>query len=72
MSAILAALNFDPGTPLSLANISAIYRRGWLAQTLRLRVRELLALLAVTGLDPFTLPTRRGRNQPGGIALPAR
>jgi hypothetical protein len=53
---IRAALGFDDNTVLSLANISAMYRRGWLARKLRLSVRELLLLSSVTGLDPFAPP----------------
>jgi hypothetical protein len=53
---ILAALGFDSTTPLTLPNISAVYRRGWLAHKLRLSVRELLLLTALTGLDPFAAP----------------
>src|SRR5205814_931637 len=39
---IVAALGYDNNTSLSLANISAILRRGWMARKLRLSVRELL------------------------------
>jgi hypothetical protein len=53
---ITDALNFDATTPLSIANISAIYRRGWLARKLKLSVRELLLLSQLTGLDPFAAP----------------
>lgn len=50
---IVAALGFGANTLLTLANISAIYRRGWLARTLELSVRELLLLLSLTGLNLF-------------------
>ncbi|MGD0680152.1 MAG: Tc toxin subunit A, partial [Polyangiaceae bacterium] len=50
---ISGALGFDATTPLTLDNVSAIHRRGWLARTLRLSVVELLRLIDVTGLDPF-------------------
>ncbi|HEY3132260.1 MAG TPA: neuraminidase-like domain-containing protein [Acidobacteriota bacterium] len=53
---IFAALGFGGATPLTLSNITAIYRRGWLARKLRLSVRELLLLASLTGLDPFGLP----------------
>src|SRR5262249_31355073 len=53
---IVGVLKYDNDTPLTLANVSAIYRRGWLARALRLSVRELLLLTSLTGLDPFTLP----------------
>ena len=56
LSLILTALGFDVTTALSLENISAIYRRGWLARALRLSVRELLLLIGFTGLDPFAPP----------------
>jgi hypothetical protein len=51
---IVGALGFTAATPLTLDNVSAIFRRGWLARTLRLSVAELLALVECTGLDPFT------------------
>ncbi len=38
---------------LTMRNISAIFRRGWLARKLKLSVRELLLLTKLTGLDPF-------------------
>jgi peptidoglycan hydrolase-like protein with peptidoglycan-binding domain len=38
---------------LTLANVSAIYRRGWLARRLELSVREFLALLQFSQLGPF-------------------
>jgi hypothetical protein len=47
----------DSGDPhLTLANVSAMFRRGWLARALRLSLREFLLLTAATGLDPFALP----------------
>jgi hypothetical protein len=53
---IVSALGFDANTPLILANISKIFRRGWLARKLKLSVRELLLLMQLTGLDPFAAP----------------
>jgi hypothetical protein len=53
---IFVALGFDGDTALTIANISHIYRRGWLARKLRLSVRELLLLTSLTSLDPFVLP----------------
>jgi len=53
---IVAALGFNGNTVLTLNNISAIYRRGWLARALRISTRELLELTRRTGLDPFTAP----------------
>jgi hypothetical protein len=42
--------------PLTLENVSFVYRHGWLARKLRLSVRELLGLIERTGLDPFAPP----------------
>jgi hypothetical protein len=53
LNRIVANLGFDANTPLTLDNISAIFRRGWLARALRLSVTELLALIQMTGFDPF-------------------
>ncbi|MBI1744418.1 hypothetical protein HYR54_15315 [Candidatus Acetothermia bacterium] len=53
---IVAALGYDANTPLTIPTISAIFRRGWLARKLKLSVRELLLLIQLTGLDPFTAP----------------
>ena len=49
-------LGFDDNTPLTLNNISAVYRQGWLARKLRLSVRELRLLSQFAGLDPFATP----------------
>lgn len=46
-------LEFDEATVLDLEHVSAIYRYGFLARALRLSVRELLALKALSGLNPF-------------------
>lgn len=43
-------------TPLTLENLSAVFRRGWLARKLKVSVRELLLLSHLTGLDPFVVP----------------
>lgn len=43
-------------TKLTLANISAIFRRGWLARTLKLSPREFTLFMQLTGLDPFAAP----------------
>ncbi|MGH9751588.1 MAG: neuraminidase-like domain-containing protein, partial [Blastocatellia bacterium] len=53
---IIAALGYDANTPLTIPNISAIFRRGYLARKLRLSVRELLLLISLTKLDPFAAP----------------
>ncbi len=50
---IASALGFDASTPLSLANVSALFRYGWLAHALGLSVLEFLLLRQWSGLDPF-------------------
>jgi GH18 family chitinase len=60
---IAQALGFDANTTLTLANVSAMYRLGWLAHTLGLSVAEFLALRTVTGLDPFA-PLDPGATSP--------
>jgi hypothetical protein len=52
-SLIATALGFDATTPLTLANVSALFRYGWLAHTLGISVLEFLRLRQFTGLDPF-------------------
>ena len=52
----LPGLGFDATTELTLGNITAIYRRGWLGRTLGISALELLSLLHYTGADAFTLP----------------
>lgn len=51
--------------PLTLATLSAIYREVWLARTLGLSVREMLALVDLSGLAVFQLPN----SVPRGDAL---
>ena len=51
---IAGALGFGPATPLTLGNVSAVFRFGWLAHTLGLSVVEFIALRQYSGLDPFT------------------
>ncbi|MTD55247.1 neuraminidase-like domain-containing protein [Amycolatopsis pithecellobii] len=53
---ITDALGFDAATPLTLDNLSAVYRRGWLARALGLSPREFLTITRLTGLDPFAPP----------------
>ena len=53
---IVAGLVYDASTALTIPNISAIYRRGWLARKLNFSVRELLLLIQFTSLDPFAVP----------------
>lgn len=64
-SAIAAALPIDPAAIdrdesnnllLTLKNISAVFRWGWLARKLKLSAREFLLLTKVTGIDPFAAP----------------
>ncbi len=50
---IANSLQFSYSTPLTLANISSIFRIGWLAHALGISVMEFLLLRQVTGLDPF-------------------
>ncbi len=56
----LFAANQAALTPLTLDNVSAVYRRGWLARKLKLSVRELLLLTKLTSLDPFAAPDPTG------------
>lgn len=49
-------LGYDQTTVLTLAVVSDIYRRAWLARTLGLSVLEFLSLIAYTGVDPFAPP----------------
>ena len=52
---ILSDAGHDPATaPLTLANVSLLYRYGLLAKGLKLPVRDLIALKRLSGLDPFT------------------
>ena len=54
--AIAADLGYDANTPLGIEQVSAVFRRGWLARRLRISVVELLALLQTTAIDPFAQP----------------
>ncbi len=67
LNLIAGALNFDATTVLSLDNVSAIYRCGWMARALRLSVLEFLLLTQYTGLDPFAAP-RPSDGAAGGAA----
>jgi hypothetical protein len=53
---IMTKLGYDDSTNLTLDNLSAIFRRGWLARKLKLSVREFLLLTEFTGFDPFAAP----------------
>ena len=59
-SEITAALGYDANTVLTLDNISALFRRGWLARKLKLSAREFLLLTQFTGYDPFEVPNPVG------------
>lgn len=61
-SAILDAVGFNTETPLTLENVSQVYRHGYLARALKLSVPEFLELISLPGLDPFTDtdPTKPG------------
>ncbi len=41
------------GVPLNLLNLSALYRYTLITKTLKLNIKELLALLALSGESPF-------------------
>lgn len=43
-------------TSLTVADISKVFRRGWLARKLKLSVQEFLLLARFTRVDPFALP----------------
>jgi peptidoglycan hydrolase-like protein with peptidoglycan-binding domain len=65
-AAIVATLS---STILNLANISAIYRVGWIARTLQISVLEFLALTSFTGLDPFAAPPDPSPTPPAEPAI---
>ncbi len=46
----------DTTTPLNLANLSRLYGAATLARALKLKVADFVALLELTGLDPFSGP----------------
>ncbi|MBK8025107.1 MAG: hypothetical protein IPK19_27810 [Chloroflexi bacterium] len=50
---IADALGFTEATPLDLPNVSAVFRRAWLARKLGLSVREFLLLIQRSGINPF-------------------
>ena len=53
---ITRGLGYDATTALTLATISEVFRRGWLARKLKLSVRELVLLGQMTGYDAFSMP----------------
>lgn len=55
-SLVAADLGYDDNTLLTIPNITAICRRGWLARKLKLSVKEFLLLTQFTGIDPFAAP----------------
>jgi Neuraminidase-like domain/Salmonella virulence plasmid 28.1kDa A protein len=71
---VAATLGFSAATALTLDNVSALYRRGWLARTLRLGVVELLDLIECTGIDPFAPLDLEAASAGGtrGSAVPSR
>jgi hypothetical protein len=54
VTAILADAGLDATTtPLTMDNVSLLYRYGLLAKALKLSVQDLIALKALSGLNPF-------------------
>lgn len=54
---ITDSLGYDVNTGLTIDNISAVFRRGWLARKLKLSVREFILITQFTGYDPFEIPS---------------
>ncbi len=54
-TAIVKFLEFTPATGLTVENVSAVFRHGWLAKQLRISVVEFLKVMTRTGLNPFDL-----------------
>ena len=58
VSLILADANLNPATAaLTLGNVFTLYAYGLLADGLQISVKELIALKALSGLNPFTAPS---------------
>ncbi len=55
-NSIIAWLKFDAETPLTISNISKIFRLGWLARKLQISVRELVLLIDFTVFYRFAAP----------------
>jgi Neuraminidase-like domain/Putative peptidoglycan binding domain/Salmonella virulence plasmid 28.1kDa A protein len=54
VDAVLAAATLDPATtPLTLGTVSLLFRHRLLARALKLPVADLLALVELSGVDPF-------------------
>ncbi|MFD0144996.1 MULTISPECIES: neuraminidase-like domain-containing protein [unclassified Streptomyces] len=47
------ALGVDEETPLTLENVSAVFRHGWLSRRLGLAPADLVLLTDLSGIDPF-------------------
>ncbi|GAA3264541.1 neuraminidase-like domain-containing protein [Streptomyces labedae] len=56
LTLVQGTLKGGAGASLTLENVSALYRHGWLARKLGISVRELLAFIRHTGLNPFAAP----------------
>ncbi|MBP1990485.1 neuraminidase-like domain-containing protein [Paenibacillus eucommiae] len=56
LQTIIKELDIDATTPLLMDQISAVFRRGWLARKLKLSVQELVLLSRYTTIDPFAAP----------------
>jgi hypothetical protein len=65
---ICEALGYNASTLLTLGNVSALFRNGWLAQALGLPVQEFLLLCQWTGLNPFD-PLDPGTSAPAEPAV---
>jgi hypothetical protein len=54
VDAVLAAAKLDPAkAPLTVGTVSLLFRHGLLARALKLPVADLLALVELSGVDPF-------------------
>jgi hypothetical protein len=60
---IAQELKFDASTPLTLTNVSALFRYGWLAHAMGSSVLVFLRLRQFSGLDPFA-PLDPGATSP--------
>jgi len=53
LSLILNDVDFDENSPLSLGNVSRIYRYRFLAKALKISIPEFITLKTMSGIDPF-------------------
>lgn len=53
LSLILNDADFDDNSPLSLGNISKIYRYSFLAKAFKISIQEFITLKTMSGIDPF-------------------